>query len=714
MALTPELDIRFYGANGKRKMLPSDWVVSIEWETGERGGFLSGTLKVQAPYGMGSTQSFLTVEVEHIDVRLWGILLYRGFVRISQSDTTGTDQTDSPTLYGMIEILNGYLVRRHYCYAVPVSPDVLFADLVNDYVKRSGRQPNIVIDVAGVSSMGLLIQQFDATGKSFPQALNDLCDLFPQRLIWGCDVDGSGTDRIYLRPRVSTVKYKFAVGRDVQALLYPRDATQVTNRLVVTGASLDGSGYPPNLCPNGSFEDCAIPGEMTSNLLQNPSFDLDNAGTRPGNGWQTQGDPSVDGTYGRSGNAAVLDNNPSSPEAIYQDLGVAGGVSCHASCWAMVITGETWRFRFILSYLDGSGTVLDTITSAYITPPSDNVYRHYQLDWTNPSAATAVKLRWRLETDPANSGAHGLDIDDCSGWVDRVSAASWQIGQNSNAAWALLDWSNHDGAIVPYDGGTMVKAQASITGAGGYAEITTISTARITVKHVRVYYVSAWIYVAAGTTVQAAIGGRVYAGGTLQNTLVGAVRSLTATGWNLISYIVTTGTASDGLDVIVRLYNGTQTYIDAVSVFENNLPNINHQEIYYPASTYTAVRDVNDYVGVVSSDAGASIANWGPREKQETNTNILSISDLDAYCIAYFNAHAVSLVNAGLTIFGPIAPVYLDGLVQIENLPTSPPALFASRVRYKIDQGGIGLTVDLNNEQPDLALLLREIQEGKR
>lgn len=709
MALTPDLDVRLYGADNKRMTLPSEWISALDFEVGERGGYGQGSMRVHEQYAGG----FLPVEVERIDVRMWGQVLYRGFLRISHTDTGGEDQSASPSLYGMIELLNGYLVRRRFVYPVPVDPGVLFVDLVYEYVKRVGRQPNIVVDVAGVSFLSLLIQQFDAVGKSFSQAMNDLCDLFPQQLLWGCDVDGTGTDRIYLRPRVATVKYKFSLGDKVKALTYPRDATQIVNTLLITGASLDGSGYPPNLAPNGSFEDTLAPGEYTSNLLQNGDFDHGSGGTRPNNTWQVMGDPSLDGRFGRTGNAAVLDNNPSA-EAIFEDVAVVGGQPCHGSIWAMVIAGETWRFRLILTYYDVSGAVLDTLTGDWQTPPADNVYRHYQLDWTNPAASGATKLRYRLETDPANSGAQGLNVDDASLWIAQVAAAKWTQGTSVNAHFTLLDWANSDNSLEPYDGGTMVKAQAAITGAGGYAEITNTLAARISVKPNRVYYVSAWVYAGAGVTITAAIGAKVYHGGTLDATLVGSSQTWTGGGWHLLSYIVTTGGNSDGVDILLRVYSGTVIYIDAVSVFENNLPNINHQEIYYPGSSYTAVRSVDDYAGFIGGAAAASITNWGPREQEVSNGNILTIADLDAFCILYFTAHAVSNVNAGLTIFGPTSPVFLDGQVLIVNMPSAPPSLFASNVRYRFDGAGVEMTIDLNDKQPDLALLLREIQEGKR
>jgi len=714
MSTAPELDIRFYSATGLRMTLPADWIVSIDFQIGEQGGYLDGTLKVSSPYGGG----FQTFEVERVDVRLWGQMVYRGFIRISQTDTNGENQTASPSLYGMIEKLNGYLVRRPYAYAAPADPGVVFTDMVQEYVKRAGRQPNIIIDVGGVAALGLSILQFNAAGKTFSQAMNDLVSLFPGKLIWGCDVDGTGNDRIYLRPRATSVKYKFSVGANVRELLYPRDATQVTNTLIVTGAHLDATtAYPPNIAPNGSFETPIIPGELTSNLLQNTDFSVA-SGANPGTPWQHSGDPTLDGTYARTGSGAacVFDNNPSAGETIWQDVAITYSLPVHATCWLMTIAGEHWQVRMRMEYRTAGGTVSDNIVGPWIDPPADGVWRHYRLDWPAPTAPGATILRFYLEQNGSvSTGGHGMNADNPAMWIAQVMAEGWQQGVGSGGAFSALDWNNHDNSVVAFDGGAMVKLSPAITGgAGSYAQIGTAQAKRISVQTHAAYYLQAWIYVASGS-VDVALGGVVWSGGSVTGTLVGSVHTIAAgSGWTQVQYIVNTGSPADGLDIILRFYTSGTCWVDGVACFFNNLPDQNHQEIYYPGSTYTAVRSVNDYAGSLSGPAAASILTFGVREQEVSNSNILTLSDLDAYCTLYLQAHATSLINAGLTIFGPAAPVYLDGQVKIENLAVAPPALAPSNVRYRIDQNGIEMTIDLDNKRPDLALLLREIQEGKR
>jgi hypothetical protein len=65
------------------------------------------------------------------------------------------------------------------------------------------------------------------------------------------------------------------------------------------------------------------------------------------------------------------------------------------------------------------------------------------------------------------------------------------------------------------------------------------------------------------------------------------------------------------------------------------------------------------------------------------------------------------MVQAQLEIFGPTAPLLLDGSVQVINLPSEAPALFPSRVRYQIGDA-ITISAELGNQRPDLALLLQQ------
>lgn len=129
---------------------------------------------------------------------------------------------------------------------------------------------------------------------------------------------------------------------------------------------------------------------------------------------------------------------------------------------------------------------------------------------------------------------------------------------------------------------------------------------------------------------------------------------------------------------------------------------------YYAADRFTARRDVSDYGSRLSPAAAASIGSYGIREKEESVESVTDGATLDAYCIGYFNAHAVPAIQARLEIVGAVAPVRPDGQVQLVNLPSAPPPLFPARIRWQVG-ASVDLHLDLDSERPNLALLLRQV-----
>lgn len=713
MALTPEADIRLYNAAGQRLQLPREWITEATFEIAERGGCSNGGLTITAPW-----EALSLTGTEYVDIRLWGQLLYRGFL-LTPSTEMATTEAFKPTLYGLSERLNAFLIQRDFAYLPGTDISEIFTDLVTRYALPSDRLPNLQIDVTGISALGLTqIGTVAVSGKSLTQALNWLCDQYPDQLIWGCDVDNLGRNRCYLRQRSEDVAYTYVVGGNVEAMTYPRDVTQVVNRIVVTGGKLDNDTvYQPNIAGNGSFEETVVPGELTTNLLVNTDFSAA-SGANPGPPWGWIGDPTLDGTYSRTGSGAacVFDNNAFPGETIFQDTAVTEALPAHASAWLMTIVGEHWRVRLRMEYRNGSGTVLDSIVGPWIDPPADNIWRHYQLDWANPSASGATILRYILEQDASLSvGSHGLNADDCAMWIGQISAKGWKQQPGSGGGLTLLDWTSNDPVPAPRDGDAKVKLTAAITGgSGSYAEIGSTVGSRISVHTHSVYYLAAWIYVpAGGPSMDVAIGAKLYAGSTLNVTLVSPIQTITGPasgngGWTQVQFNLTTGGSADGMDLILRFYSSATCYLDAVAVWFNSLPDWSNTDIYYPGDTFTAVRDSTEFGMLVSADAALSPSVYGWREKAVSNPNVVDLTTLDAFCVGYFNAHATPAVQGTLDIADPKAPIGQAGTVRLVNLPNAPPPLFPARVRYTVGSA-IRLSCDLNNDRPDLASLLRQV-----
>jgi hypothetical protein len=698
-----EVDIRLYNADGTRKYLPQQWIESAEFELAERGGMQNGSLSILAPW-----EQLQLAGTEYVDIWLWGQRLYRGWVRTAQNELNVPEKAN-PTLYGLMEFLNGYLVRRCYCYAQPVDISQVFLDLANEYVVRSNRLPNLVLDAGGVPALGIQIQSFCAKGKTVSQALNDLCDQAPGQLIWGGDVDASGNNRLYLRPRATSTKYKFPVGDKVSAILYPRDATQVVNRVYVTGGKAD----PPNLASNGSFEECVLPGQLTSNVLLNPSFEQGLTY------WGVYNDPTVASGFGRTDtNAVNFDNNPSAPEEISQNIAVSAVRPVNVAFYLQAFAGELWGMQVRVMYYSGGtlvnapndwrgGTLVVEQDSIVFSPTPNGAYQLFTFSAAFAgSVGLAATYMQVLFTMVQTGGTPGTNFDDASVWfTDENQSDQWAQGLSVNANFALLDWANKE--IAAYDGSLCVKAQANILVAGGYAEIRNTLAARIDVKPSRTYTLVVF-FQAVSASASVRIGTQEFTDSTAGTTTLSDATTIASGSWQIVLLAVTTGTTTNVMDLEIRLYDGNAVYIDAVGLYEG----ASRPGLYYTGDTFQAVRSVTDYsAGQIGSDAAASITAWGEREKAEQIDTVLDTSTLDAYCIGYFKSKAAPVIQGRLTLKGATDSVGLDGLVQVENLPSAPPALFPSRLRYQIGQT-IDIDIDLNNERPDLALLLRNAVIG--
>lgn len=704
-------DIRLYDKTGKRKRLPREWVADCSFEYSEKGGWENGALRLvkdfDATYFEGT---------EYVEVWLWGRRMFRGWAIVVDS-SIATPDTLSLRLYGFQQKLAGLIVRRDYCYPGQTNIDTLFRDMVTETAKTGNRFPNLEIQTS-VFSLGLYISTFAPNGKTLPEALNSLLEMFPETLIWGCDVDpATGLDRIYLRPRATdSGKYKFAIGGNITGFLYPRDATQIINRLLITG----GKVTPPNILKNGSFETCITPGELTTNLLLSAGFE-DATGAHTFPHWVRINDPTVDNAQAHTGSISVdMDDNPSAPEAMYQDVSIPSVQPLFASVWARCPTGETWSFIIRLQILDTANNVLDSIdTTPFVLTP-DGTWRQFQTGWNPSPNPGATKARVIFLT-AGGSGAHGMNIDDAALWFPNVVGADgWKSGTNSGASFGTLDWNNKDAGILPFDGVVKIKATPVISGgAGSYVEITSDPASHISVQPTRTYYLTAWFQPQdAFTTIDVAIGAKTYSGSTLVGTVMSSRHVYTgpAVGnnhWYQVIFIVTMGAGNDGMDFLIRLYAAGTTYIDGCGIFLDALP-----ETYYPGDTFTAVRDIGDYGLQVSGQAAASILNWGYRERAVTVESVIDQTTLDIFAINYLNAHAPPSVQARLDIKDAQSPVLLDGRVKIINLPAAQlgdagAALFPSRLRYDLREG-VDISMDLNNERPDMTALMRALGQNPK
>lgn len=699
------LDVRVYNRNGTRRVFNSNWLDTIEFEITERGGYANGTLQTLIPW-----EDLQFIGTEYVDIRLWGQFVYRGYLKMPQNEI-GVPERASPTLYGLMEFLNGYQVRRCYCYGAEANFATIFQQIIADYVKKANRLPNVIIDNASAAALNITTGSFCAKGKSVSQAFNQLCDAAPNQLIWGCDVDQYGNDRLYLRPRTIDEKYKFSCGEggNIKSFVSALDTTALYNRVHVIGATLDNTTtLPPNLMPNSSFEDCTTSGEFTTNVLLNPGFDLDNGGTRPGAGWHTQGDPSISGAFARSApNNAVFDDNPSTPEGIFQDIAVAGIVPVSAAFWGMVPTGEAWTVDFRIQALDIAKNLIAEVFTT-INPPADQTYHHYTLEWTNPAAPLTAYVRYVLRTT-AGSGANGLNVDDCAMWFPGQTAGDkWAElpaipPSVNNARMVEADWQNQD--IEAYDGSVSGKFYASILATGGYVEVGTPQADAPAVLHGQTYFARMYVYGLQFGLVCELVASLYNSSGNLTHQYGSSQQTLVQGAWNNVSFNFQTTSDTANVAISIRFYSTGIYYVDAAGLYLGILP-----DEYYPSTNFEAIKSVQDYTSMqIGEDQYNSIVDWGEREPSDiTMDTIIDTPTLDAFLIGYFSAFAIPSVQAKLNIYAATYPIFQDGGLKILNLPSPPPNLFPTRIRYQVGES-VEIEIDCNNERPDMALLLRQL-----
>jgi hypothetical protein len=682
---------RLYDSEGKRKRLPADWVNRLDFTLSERGGCLEGTVSLDVDW------ADLTLDgTERLDIWLWGQILYRGWIRTRQRELSGSGKA-TLTAYGLMERLNGYLVRRCSCYGGATNFETIFLDLVAEYVTRSGRLPDLVIDTDGVEALGLTATEFCAKGKPFPEAMNQLCDLAPNRLIWGCDVTEDGEDRLYLRPRATTATQVYSVGDRITGFVYPPDATEVVNKIYVTG----GKAERPNLLTNGSFEDCVAPGEATS-LLLNGDFEI-NDGDNDADDWTRSGDPTLT-SVSRSGDwAFYLDNNPFADETLSQtvDIGSVSGLT--ASFWYKTATGGVNKFKVKIELLNSSSTVLYSSESAEQDAAADDYWHQFTYAYPSwPADPLIAKARVSIKCTVCTDDTKGFIVDDVSLYPPEVAVEGWKVGQANDGSFSLLQWINRDPSPLPVHGGNKVKA-AAVLGSGGYVEIAVTEDARVDVKKAHPYVIRFGAQASGGTGI-VRVGSRFYdEDGTLQTTLESGNISLTSGLWFEASYAITTGEETATMEPFLRLYtNGRTYYIDAAGLFEGTSP----PSGYYVGENFEGVKSVEEFSSLeIGTDAVNSMDDWGEREAEVTVDGVRSFTALGDYAVDFFKANAVPKVRGRLTLSDAQKPLRFDGQVRIVNLPNAPAPMNVARAKYTV-ASSITIDADLNDERPDLALLL--------
>jgi hypothetical protein len=719
----PGWELRLYDANDKRKILPAGCITSVDFEVLERGG-----------YGRGSFEAATTWEelplagTERVDVLFNNKIVYRGLLRIPERHADGSGEKATPTLYGRMEQLNGYHVNRQYSYGSPRDIADLFHDLMTDYVAVSGRLPGVVIDRQLV---GVHVQQFDAKGKGVREALNQLCDIAPGQCIWGFDTVLSGAayvDRVYFRPMPTAVVYTFSLrGGEAGSLQYSEDTSAIVNRLFIKG----GKVAQPNVLKNGSFEEPLPNSETIGNMLVDYSVESGNpAWTCTGTVHGTGGGDPAGGP--RTGSTWIELDNPG--ELITQDVIIDYHVPLTGSVWARRETfNQPNAVRVqVLGLNGGGGTVATFTNSGGFSDPGGILYRRYTCDADFSAYPTVVKARYIVECSGGSASDDGINADDFALYeTNGVANSGWKYTLYGSAKRQQLNWqcrSMETGSTTPYHGGYCTQVQAGNIGAGtDYLEIRTHQDARAAIKPGQVYTLILFMRNdATGSPMDFTFGLTEFKG---DNTVAHETESAACTDdtlfWKPYILRVTTNAAATAVEVFIRFRNGNTHYLDAIGLFEGDVPAEINSVAYTPGGywsgdTYERVIDVadsglSDGIPMLSTEAYNSITTYGEREAEISNSAIVDYATAAAFARGYFNSHAVPRIQGPLTIHDPRTLVKPDGTVRLLNLPNPPPAEFPSRIHTRFNADGfVTQEIELGNERPELADLLKLTEQRAR
>lgn len=708
---SPEVDIRFYDSAGKRKNVPANVTVQADCEIIERGGCGAGNLRLLAAW-----DDLTLAGNERVDIRLFGVLVYRGWIRTPQNQLENPESL-ALSCYGLMQILDGYQVRRRYVYGSPVDISTVFSDIVTDYVDVAGRLPDIVLDAQDVD---VTIQTFDAVGKSVAAAFNALCDLAPNLAIWGADVDNTYADRLYIRPRATAVAQRYSVGGAVSAFVYPLDVSGIINRIFIRG----GSVAQPNLLTNPSFEEPAPNSETVGNLIGDYSFETGTGWTLVGGATiQDSGSGLIENQTARTG-AKVLEIDTPNEEAnitVDIDYKIPYVASCYARRESANIAADV---KIQVDGLDSGGTPVTgaTVNTGFLDPGTI-AWKQFTQAVDFSAYATVSKAKVRYITSQGSEGATGTLVDDTGLWeANGIANSGWKYSLAGNAKRAILDWIHH--AVTPYHGGYCVKVQTTgISVVTDYLEIRTQQNARARVNAGTLYTLVVFLRGDGSNNLSCSIGVVEYKGdGTVQTTTESATTTANYAAWTIKTLQVTMNALTQTVEVFLRVRNNNLIYIDAFGLLEGNLPADWNANGFWAGSEYERVYDVTNTPATernplsgISTTADDSITNYGQREAEVSNENVTDWGTAIAFAVGYLNAQAVPKVQAQLRCSLASADDLLDmtGTVKLLNLPTAPAALFPARVHYVIGER-LEMEADLGNQRPELAQLLRLLESKNR
>lgn len=282
-------EVRFFSATGTPLLVAQRLLLPASWSITGKGGMESFTL----PTGATWSELASIVMGSRADIYVDGLLRFRGWVAQRERTKGRNGQPDGLTLtgFGLWRRISRLPCDRQYLYPGGVDLSRAIADLVQDFVAPAF--PSLVLELPAI---GYSVTSLEATLTTVGDVFAELARWLTGKLVFGCDVDGNGADRLFARP-IDTAPSLYLPLPSAKVAEY--GAATLTEEQATRIRLIGGQSRYPNLLKNGGFEVVrfASAGNDADSLLTDPGFEARTGWTLGGGASYKSGGLSEGPTY---------------------------------------------------------------------------------------------------------------------------------------------------------------------------------------------------------------------------------------------------------------------------------------------------------------------------------------------------------------------------------------------------------------------------------
>ena len=753
MPLPAGLQLYITSADGtKRRKLPRAQVESVSTQIERSGGYGQGTVSTAIPYQDAGT---LTVQIgDRVETWFQGKRRYRGYVT-AISPTEDEPHKVSITAFGVSLLLRKQFCDRSYAFpALGVDVSAAFSALAQDFLlKATGPGGERLIQSVQSLFVGTNIQYLDARQKLAGDIIDSLIKSAGNLAVWGCDVDSSGSDRLYFRPLSPVLPPTYAIpvpGKNVETATGEMQTADLVNQLFITG----GAPIFPQLLHNGGFELPVYQESGAGNLVLNGGFEV--AGDDHhvsqwalNNGAQSfttfsfppkQAAPFTEnrclGLEGAGQNAVQVTTTP-----LVTGHNYVLSVRAAKEMDQQVATGHA--LLQVYSGGNGSGSLLASLTVA-LTPTGQG-YDYFSGTFAAPAGAASFSLTLACDTNdsshvPNNNGYFGgLILDDIELYDgDVVYQDGWYThSSDANEAFVnAVNWVYRDQA---FEGGYAVYLDATGADADGHdLKLQPLAGSRYKVTPSQTLRFGVWLksppaspnpnppkfflemnfYDSSGNITRTPPRATFTPGFLAQWTY-----------FELVAFALNGETSGDAN---LTWRSSGSLLVDAMSVRDDQAPAMaagsgqtapvspfltDGPLVFFVAASDAGLNGVWRPANNLASPASyaTSEALYGPRCGLFSDTSVLQLSDAYAVADSTFTSSAFPLYRPSVTVVND-ARLFFPGetvrLIGADGPALSPVPLPIARVEDHYD-GLLKTTLSLAKESPDVSLAIKRIVQDE-